>query len=684
MKRRCLLLACLLPFVCLAAGPAAPDKPLLHPLFSDEAVLQRGKPVAVWGWAAPGAEVAVLLAGEGLPGTPTTVKAGADGRWQTALGPFTAGGPYTLTARSGDQKAEAKDVLVGDVWLCSGQSNMGIPVFMAKNAKEEMAKGNHPRLRQLMVNAHSAGTPQEMLKGKWLVCTPNSVAGFIAIPYFFGRQLLQDLNVPIGVVVSAVGGTDGEAWASAEAMSTLPEFVKPVADFQKLARDVAAQKERTGKDYPELIADWYQAHDPGTAAVPPWSAPECDVSTWSTVRTPPLLKSGVDLPKGYTGTFWLRREVVVPAELAAYKASNPPRLILDSILDWDTTWLNGQKLGGSENITSARNYVLPPNLLKAGTNIIAVRVLAHTINAGLVGKPEKVNLYFNSGRNTISLAGEWRLHTGVELKAAPPLPIRDDRKIELTSLYNGMIAPLVPLAFSGVVWYQGENNAYSRSYAYRSLLPTLIKDWRTHFGQGDFPFLIVSLANIYYLPGPRLDKPVDSAWAELREAQAMTAKALPACGLSVAIDVGEAGNIHPIDKQSVSYRLALAAKAIAYGQKIEWSGPWYKSMAVEGSSIRLAFDHLGGGLVISKGAALAGFAVAGADRTFVWAEAHIDGDTVVVSSPQVAKPVAVRYAWGDDPPCNLANQAGLPAVPFRTDDWPGLTWPKPTADISHH
>jgi sialate O-acetylesterase len=657
-------------------------KPLLHPLFSDEAVLQRGKPVAVWGWAAPGAEVTVVLAGGGLAATPVTTKAGADGRWQATMGPFTAGGPYTLTASSADQRAQAKDVLVGDVWLCSGQSNMGIPVFMAKNSKEEMAKGNFPHIRQLQVASHAAGMPQELIKGKWQVCTPNSVAGFMAVPYFFGRQLHQDLNVPIGLVVSAVGGTDGEAWASAGAMSTLPAFIKPVGDFQKLANDVAEQTQRTGKEYPALIAEWYHANDPGTSAIPPWSAPEYDTSSWRTVNTPPLLKAGADLPKGYTGTLWLRREVIVPPELAVYKQSDPPRLILDSILDWDTTWLNGQQVGASESPTSARNYILPPNLLKAGSNIIAVRVLAHTINAGLVGKPEKVNLYFNHGRTTIPVAGEWRMHTGVDLKSATPLPIRDDRKIELTSLYNGMIAPLEPLSLTGVVWYQGENNAYGRSYQYRSLLPTLIKDWRTHFGQGDFPFLIVALANIYYLPGPRPDKPVDSAWAELREAQAMTAKTVPNCGLSITIDVGEAGNIHPADKQSVGYRLALAAKAIAYGQPVEWSGPWYKTMTVEGSSIRLAFDHLGGGLAVSKGTALTGFAIAGENRTFVWAEARIDGDTVVVSSPQITKPVAVRYAWGDDPPCNLANKAGLPAVPFRTDDWPGLTWPKPVADPS--
>jgi sialate O-acetylesterase len=256
------------------------------------------------------------------------------------------------------------------------------------------------------------------------------------------------------------------------------------------------------------------------------------------------------------------------------------------------------------------------------------------------------------------------------------LPIRDDRTIEITSLYNGCIAPIVPMSLTGVVWYHGEYTAaYRRSYQYRRLLPTLITDWRAHFGQGDVPFLIVSLAN--YLYPPRQEQPTDSALAELREAQAMTAKALPACGLTVTIDSSEPRNIYPVDKQPVGYRVALAAKAIAYGQPIEWSGPWFSRMAVEGSSVRLAFNHIGGGLALSKGEALAGFAIAGEDHAFAWAEAHIDGDTVVVTSPQITNPVAVRYAWGDDPLCNLANKAGLPAVPFRTDDWPALTWPKP-------
>ena len=664
----CVLAVCLLPLVGIAAEAAVPGMPLLHPLFSDEAVLQRGKPVAVWGWAAPGAEVAVVLAGNGLAATPTQVKAGADGRWQAMLGPFQAGGPYTLTASAGDQKVEAKDVLVGDVWLCGGQSNMGIPVFMAKNFKEEMANGNFPRLRHLLVGGHYAGTPQELIKGKWQVCTPASVAGFTAVPYFFGRQLHQDLNVPIGLVVSAMGGTDAEAWVSAGALATLPDFSKPVADFQKLAADVAEQTRRTGKEYPALIAEWYLANDPGTAAFPPWSAPEYDTSAWSTVKVPGILKAGADLPKDYIGTLWLRREVTLPSTAAGKHA----QLILDSVLDWDTTWVNGRKVGEKEGPTIARIYDIPANLLKEGPNSIAIRILAHIRDSGMNGHPEKVRLAFDD-HTAIPLAGDWRLHTGIELKSAPKLPLRDDRKVELTSLFNGQIAPLLPLSLTGVIWYQGENNAYSRSYQYRTLLPTLIGDWRAHFGQGDLPFLIVSLAN--YME--RLDQPGESAWAELREAQALTARTLPACGLTVAIDVGDAGDIHPKDKQTVGHRLALAAEAIAYGRQVEWSGPWYRTMEVEGSAIRLTFDHLGGGLMACDGESLTGFAIAGEDRAFVWARARIDGDAVVVSSPQVAKPVAVRYAWANNPACNLANKAGLPAVPFRTDDWPGLTWPKP-------
>jgi sialate O-acetylesterase len=479
------------------------------------------------------------------------------------------------------------------------------------------------------------------------------------------RTLHADLGVPIDLVHSSVGGTDAEAWTSAEALARLPDLAKPLADWRQLADGVRRQRAETGKEYAALLADWYRANDPGTLAEPAWNAIDLDDHAWATVKLPAILEEAGAVPKAWDGTVWLRRSVEVPAA----EAGKAAKLTLGHINGHDVTWIAGRRVGEADG-WSTRAYQIPAGLLKGGANTIALRILNRN---GTCGPGEAMTLTFADGV-AVPLNGPWRIHPGIELAKAAPLPLRLGKNGP-TCLYNGMIAPLAPMTLAGVAWYQGENNS-ERAYQYRALLPALIADWRGRFGRDDLPFLIVSLANYH----GRKDKPSESAWAELREAQALTARNVPRCGLAVAIDLGETWNIHPLNKQEVGRRLALAAEAIANGKPIEWSGPWYAAMAMEGAAIRLRFDHLGGGLVASDGAALTGFAIAGEDRTFVWASARIDGDSVVVSSPDVPKPVAVRYAWADDPACNLANEAGLPAVPFRTDAWPGVTWPRPPAE----
>ena len=652
------LLACLfLASAAFAAEPASADKPLLHPLFSDEAVLQRGKPVQVWGWAAPGETVAVALAGSGLEHATAEATAGADGRWQAAIGPFTAGGPYILTATAGAKKAEAKDLLVGDVWLCTGQSNMEFAVNGAKNAAAEKADANWPRIRHIAVARTNAAHPEELIKGQWRICSPETVGGFTAVGYFFGRDLHQELKVPIGLIHSSWGGTRAECWTSAEALETLPEQAEEVGKFRKLVADADAQRASSGKTYDELMAAWLNANDPGTAAPVKWSDPAFDASTWKTVRMPAIFEDAKIVPGDFDGTVWLRRTVTVSEADAAKGA----QLAIGKVDDADATYVNGRWIGGWEGAQGARKHKVPAGVLKAGDNLIAIRVLDLGNKGGITAKPEELVLTIDGG-TALPLAGDWRMSVGVELAKAPPLPVRHDRGQMATSLYNGMIAPLVPYTLTGAIWYQGESNA-SRGAQYRPLLTTMIGDWRTRFAQGDFPFLIVSLANFQ----ERRNEPGESGWAQLRESQARVAVEVPKAGLALAIDVGDAKDIHPRNKQEVGRRLALAARSIAYGQDIAWSGPWYASHAVEGSAIRLTFSHLGGGLVSSDGAPLTGFAIAGADGKFVWGEARIDGDSVVVSSPSVPAPTAVRYAWADNPACNLANKAGLPAVPFRTD-----------------
>jgi sialate O-acetylesterase len=326
---------------------------------------------------------------------------------------------------------------------------------------------------------------------------------------------------------------------------------------------------------------------------------------------------------------------------------------------------------GSEEVwDQARNYTVPASALKAGRNVIAVRVLDIAGAGGIDGKPEQMSLVPGTG-DAISLSGPWLYKVGVNLTKTDPAPVHfDNNPYVVSAIYNAMIAPLFPYGIKGIIWYQGEANA-DHAYQYRTLLPTMIKDWRSRWGMGDFPFYIVSLAN--YMQAPA--NPQDSAWAELREAQAMTATSLKHSGLALAIDIGNPNDIHPQNKQEVGRRLALIALAKDYGKETEYSGPEFKRMKVDGGKVRLTFTHIAGGLV-AKGDKLTGFAIAGADRKFEWADAVIDGDKVVVSSPAVPNPVAVRYAWADNPVCNLYNQAGLPAGPFRTDDWPGITQPK--------
>jgi sialate O-acetylesterase len=480
-------------------------------LFSDHMVLQQGREAAVWGWANPGMQIMVEFRDQQFP---AAIDAG--GKWQAKVQTGAAGGPFELII-SGDGEKRLQNVLVGEVWLCSGQSNMVWTVSNSLNPAEEIVAANYPHLRLLAVPRVTSEVPLDNLKASWQECTPQTVGNFSGVGYFFGRDLQKALDVPVGLINSSWGGTAAEAWASVPALEQDKE--EYFALFERWAKMIA--------DYPEAKVAW-----------------EAKVKEWE-------------------------------AECEKAKAENQP----------------------------------------------------------LPRKP-----------------------------APPPGADNPNRP---GNLYNAMIAPLVPYACRGALWYQGESNAW-RAYQYRKLLPTMIANWRQDFG-ADLAFLIVQLAN-YMKP---VEGPEESAWAELREAQALTARQ-PGNGLALAIDVGEANDIHPRDKQTVGARLALAARAEVYGQKIPYSGPQYLSHQVEGGAIRLSFTHTDGGLVARDGD-LRCFALAGEDKKWVWGQARIEGQNVVVSSPEVPAPVAVRYNWANNPNGNLYNGAGLPAVPFRTDDWPGLT-----------
>ena len=633
-------------------GAAENEKPFLHSLFSDNTILQRDIPVPVWGWAKPGENITVSMQGK----TATAV-ADPDGKWLVKIGPFAVGGPYTLSV-TGPQTVTVNNVFMGDVWICSGQSNMEMGIGVANNAQEEIAKADFPQIHLYTVPKVVAIEPKTQVNAQWQVCNPGTVGaggwgGFSAAGYFFGRQLHQDMKVPIGLIHTSWGGTIAEAWTSASALKAMPDFADAVAQIEQQA----ANKGNPLTSMDEQMAAWWKKNDPGSAEG--WEAPGYKPAAWKTMNLPTLWEAA-GLP-GFDGVVWFRKEVDVPAGWTGKELV----LHLGPIDDRDTTWFNGVKVGNKDVYNEPRDYKVPGSAVKGGKMVISIRVLDTGGGGGIYGQPDQMKLENPADNQTapISLAGPWLYQDSSPLAKMSNVPqVAGNDPNVTTVLYNGMIAPLLPYAIKGAIWYQGESNA-GRAMQYRTLLPVMIKDWRARFGVGDFPFFIVQLASFMAVN----QNPEESQWAELREAQTLTAQNLPNVGLGLAIDIGDAQDIHPKNKQEVGRRLALAAEAIAYGQKIEYSGPVYKAMEIKGASIRLTFDHIGGGLVAKDGDKLKGFAIAGEDKKFVWADAVIDGDAIVVSSPTVAAPTAARYAWANNPICNLYNKANLPAVPFRTD-----------------
>ncbi len=629
-----------------AMGAGDGGKPFLHPLFTDHLILQRDIAAPVWGWTTPGATVTVEVAGKKAEAT-----ADAGGKWLAKLGPLPAGGPYTLTV-TGPQTVTLQDVLVGDVWICSGQSNMQMSVGGVNNAKDEIAQADFPQIRLYTVPDRPAETPQELISGAWSVCTPQTIPGFSAVGYFFGREIHRAEKVPIGLINSSWGGTICEAWASAAALKTMPDFAPEV---EKMAGAVNRQVV-SPEEYPAALSAWMAKNDPEPAGVKRID-PAFDDVEWKSIELPGAWsKVG---PTDFRGVMWLRKAFLVPEEGEGMDVNLHLGIINDSV----TVWCNGVKVGEGDDRKKALSCAVPGKLVKAGTNVVVLRVLSMGTDGGVYGKARELSVEFNApDLEPIMLGGAWRYRVGVALNAEHVLPQRADyNPNRVTVLYNGMIAPLLPFAIKGAIWYQGESNA-GRPFQYRTLMPTMITDWRNRFGVGDFPFFIVSLANFMAVQ----TQPSEGGWAELREAQWLTTKRIPNVGIGMVIDIGDAGNIHPRNKQEVGRRLALSAEAIAYGKTLVYSGPMYRAMQVEGNKIRLTFDHIGGGLVAKDGP-LKGFAIAGADKQFVWADAVIDGDTLLVSSPAVPAPTVVRYDWANNPEGNFYNKAGLPAVPFRTD-----------------
>jgi len=633
-------------FVMVATGGMSAARAAVtpNPLFADHAVLQQGASVPVWGTADPAEVVTVEIARQKVSAT-----AGADGKWLVHLPPMKAGGPFTLTI-SGTNRIVLADVLVGEVWVASGQSNMerqlGLRVGQQPidDWEKEAAAATYPRIRHFGVAQEKSLTPLAAVKGQWSVCTPDAVKDFTAVGYFFGRDLHRARHVPVGIIHASWGGTPAEAWTSAAGLGALPDF----ADTPDQIKMLIADPEAARRQYETKLETWFVANDAGSARGKLWNDPALDTAAWKTMTVPGLWEDAGE--PDLNGVVWFRKTFDLPA--AAAKAS--AELHLGMIDDIDTTWVNGVKVGATVGYNLVRSYAVPAGVLKPGRNVVAVRVLDTGGGGGIWGEHDLQLSFTKPPLQAVILSGPWRYQIGMNLKdgPAPPTAVIGDVSAP-TILYNAMIAPLLPYAIRGVIWYQGEANV-RREQQYRSLFPALIADWRQAWGGQQFPFLFVQIA------------PHHDMTPEIRDAQLAAWQHTQKTAMVVTMDIGDANDIHPTHKQPVGARLALAARALAYGERLEYSGPVFDAMKVKSGKVTLQFTHVAGGL-IAKGGPLKGFTLAGADKVFHAAKAEIRGKTVVVTSEEVREPVAVRYGWANVPEGNLFNKAGLPASPFRTD-----------------
>ena len=656
MIRRCALIALaatrlLLFGSCCALAQNATETsaktlPFVSPIFGDNMVLQRGKANIIWGWSDPGDKIQVEIAGKSASGI-----AAADRRWELKIQPPRVGGPYTMMIK-GNQTVEFHNVLVGDVWLCGGQSNMQVSLRFARNGEDEVKGANYPDIRYFTVAGQPAYHHTDVVEGAWKVVSPETADRISAVAYYFARKVQQEIHVPIGLVVDALGGTPAEAWTSAAALRPLHDFDIPLVELQRLTAEGAPE-------YGNYVMHWYDQYDVGIKGN--WASPDFDDLAWTSVNIPGgFSELGVpDTP----AVAWFRKDIVLPDPLPTGRAL----LFLGSIERMDTAYINGTVIGASAWVENPRVYFIHDGVLKPGKNVIAIRVFKTKPQGGFLGKPEELRLMLGD-KTSISLAGKWKGQLSVDARPPHPLPIGFENWPVMPSvLYEGMLAPIAPLSITGALWYQGEQNS-ERGFQYRRILPAMIADWRKLFHQGDFPFYIVSLPAF----GHRSETPIDDAWAETRESQALTATRVRNSCLAVTIDTGDPDNLHPKDKLPVGERLAFCALAKHYHKHVIYSGPTLASVKRMPDSIRLRFAHTDGGLVM-RGPKLGEFEIAGEDRKWYWADAHIEVRTIVVSSPLVPNPKEVRYAWQSNPAATLFNGAGLPAAPFRTDTWPGIT-----------
>lgn len=621
-------------------------KIIMPRIFANNMVLQRNVPVPVWGWADAGEKIEVRFNNQ-----VKSAKADKNGKWMLRLDIESAGGPYDIIIK-GKNIVQIRNVLVGEVWICSGQSNMEWTVGQSMNAKKEIAMANNSFIRHIKIPRDISSLPnKDFAAGSWEVCDSTTVSAFSGIGYFFAKNIYNELKIPVGLINSSWGGTNIETWISREGFESSDEFKEMIASMPRINLDSLSKLKVKASELRIETLQGTKLKDINTAL---FNQVSFDDSQWPVLIQPQLWEQ--QSIGELDGVVWLRKTIVLSASDLNKEAS----VELAKIDDNDITYVNGVKVGSTNQWDVKRKYSIPPGVLKEGKNVIAVRVADNGGGGGIYGDAADVKITL--GNTVISLSGEWKFQVEMIKKTT--------NENSLPSLcYNAMIHPLIPFAFQGVLWYQGESNA-GRSYQYRKAFPLLINDWRQKWNNLTMPFYFVQLAT-FNNPGNSNE---GCGWAELREAQTMTLS-MPNTGMCVTTDIGNPVDIHPTNKQDVGKRLSALALNNIYKKEMVCNGPMYKLMEVNGNQIILSFDQTGTGLFTpDKYGYIKGFEIAGRDKVFYYAKAFIKGNKVVLFTEKVDNPVAVHFGWvGDASDCNLFNKEGFPAVPFRTDEWKTVT-----------
>lgn len=613
-------------------------------LISDGMILQRDIPIKIWGWAYNGEKVTIRLNNQSFETT-----TGDNGKWQIIIPAHKAGGPYNIDISATNQ-ISLKNILFGDVWLCSGQSNMEYPMNRLKDRySKEIQNCTNNYIRQFKIPlVYEFNIPKDDYPfGNWEEVNPKTILDFSAVAYFFALELNKKYHVPIGIINASVGGSPAEAWMSAEALKEFPAYL---ADAER-CKDQAYINQIMNTDR-KNSNEWYgklNTTDKGLTSLPSWKDPLLNDTCWPVMNIPGYwADNGLGM---VNGVVWFRKEIELPSSMTG----KPAWIQMGRMVDADSLFINGTFVGTTSYQYPQRKYEVPAGILKTGKNMIVVRLISNSGKGGFIkDKPYKL---FTLG-DTISLSGEWKFKLGATLE---PYIGQTFFQYKPTGLFNGMLSPAVNYAIKGVAWYQGESNT-ERYQDYQKLLTSLIHDWRTRWNQGNFPFIIAQLPNL----NETIGIPAESNWASLQYAQLRTVQTVDNTAITVNNDLGEWNDIHPQNKLDVGKRLALAAEKLAYGDKnIVASGPTYQSMKIKGNKIELSFTDCGDGLISKNGGPLKQFAIAKADKKFVWANATIKGNKIIVWNDTIDHPVAVRYAWADNPDgANLYNKNGLPASLF--------------------